>query len=496
MARVYKHCVVGHGLTGTAACKYLAAQGEDVLLLGPSEEHGAHGACYDEGRIYRILDPLESWALLAERSVKRYADIAGDADVDFYRESGLLIFGVEDDFLRETRAVATRMKTALTELTPAEIKARFPWLGVPGVTKVGLLQSELAGHMSPRKLTQAQLALARRHGAEYVDAAVAEIKSSPTDDGRFLITTEEGETVVAENVLVAAGCYTSLMPLLPEEVVISLTGAQAMLVELSAETAHALRDMPSMIYEGEAEEDCVYLLPPIQYPDGKWLLKIGPSTAFAPPLNSRAEVDVWFRRGHLDPVFETKALATFAELFPSVDIVSWRPLLCVTDTTPKQNAYIDILASGWGICTGGNGWAAKSSDEIGLLAAQMMFSPQHWGPDPELPREWFRATLPHDLRPTPQLQTCMASVTACGEVLVDRVVESLQVLTQVLAQSPKLRSRPAQLAGKVRDEFAALWAQAGCPTVVCSRHGGALAPSHPFIALRTDSLDVTIVLSG
>lgn len=489
MAHVYKHCVVGHGLTGTAAAKYLAQLGEDVVLVGPSEGNGAHGACYDEGRIYRILDPKESWATLAERSISRYASLAADADIDFYQESGLLIFGKEDAFIKQTKEVAARMKTPLMHLTPSEINARYPWLAVPSCTQLGLLQTQNAGHMSPRKLTEVQLTLAKKHGAEYVDQAVTEILQPA--EGRFAISTEHGEQVFAENVLVAAGVYTSLLQLLPDKVVMSLTGSQAMLIEISAETASKLSTMPSMIYEGESDEDCFYLLPPILYPDGSWLMKIGPSTAFAPPLHSAVDVDAWFRSGKLDPAFEQKALNTFNAMFPGVTVIGTKALLCVTDNTPTQNAYIDRLAPGWGICTGGNGWAAKSSDEIGLLAAQMMGLPSHWGPDPGLPSSWFHAVRPAALLPTPQLETILARVEKAADVMASQVVEALTVVTELLASRPTLRSRPEKFAAEMQSQLRDHWGKE--PSVVCGLDI-AWVPSHPFIALYADPLDVIVVM--
>lgn len=489
MAHVYKHCVVGHGLTGTAAAKYLAQFGDDVVLVGPSEGNGAHGACYDEGRIYRILDPKESWATLAERSISRYASLAAEADVEFFEESGLLIFGKEDAFIKQTKDVAARMKTPLMHLTPSEIGDRYPWLAVPACTQLGLLQTENAGHMSPRKLTQAQLKLANKHGASYVDQAVTEILQPA--DGRFIISTEHGEKITAENVLVAAGVYTSLLPVLPERVVMSLTGSQAMFIEVSAETAANLSTMPSMIFEGETDEDCFYLLPPILYPDGSWRLKIGPSYAFAPPLHSSADVDAWFRSGKLDPAFEQKALDAFKAMFPSTAIIGHKALLCVTDNTPTQNAYIDQLAPGWGICTGGNGWAAKSSDEIGLLAAQMMALPSHWGPDPALPRSWFHAVTPKDLLPTQQLETRLARVDNAAHVMANQVVEALTILTNILVARPSIRARPEKITVEMQTNLTTLWGRE--PSVICGRDMS-WVPRHPFVALYADPLHIIIVM--
>lgn len=497
MAKVYKHCVVGHGLTGTAACKYLAELGEDTILVGPSEGNGAHGACYDEGRIYRILDPREPWALLAERSIQQYGEISKESNIDFFTESGMLIFGVESsDFIQQSREAAAKMKTPLDELRVADIEEKYPFLRVPAASEaqVGLLQTSNAGHLSPRKMCHAQLVLATQAGATYVDSAVEGItRESP--DGPFCVSCSGADAVRAENVLVAAGVYTSLVPeLLPRAVSMALTGAQALLAEISEETAGRLAGMPSLIYEATAIEDNVYILPPIQYPDGAWLIKVGPSDSYNPPLATVDEVEAWFRSGQLDPDFEAKALRILEEMFVDLEVLSWRALVCVTDNTPTQNAYIDRLEPGWGICTGGNGWAAKSADAIGCLAAQMMSRPDHWSPDPAFRREWFRAVTPHDLLPTPQMETALAHVAACGEVMACRAVEALAVVTQALAASPRLHRQPHALAECTRRQLEDIWGAP--PSVLCAYGAMAWAPSHPFITIRTSGLTIVVLLTG
>mmetsp|Transcript_31490 Transcript_31490/g.64898 ORF Transcript_31490/g.64898 Transcript_31490/m.64898 type:complete len:81 (-) Transcript_31490:11-253(-) len=44
---MYDVAVVGAGLIGAAAAKYLAKKGLKVALIGPTEAQGALGACYD-----------------------------------------------------------------------------------------------------------------------------------------------------------------------------------------------------------------------------------------------------------------------------------------------------------------------------------------------------------------------------------------------------------------------------------------------------------------
>eukprot|EP00928_Gymnodinium_smaydae_P080453 TRINITY_DN64141_c0_g1_i1.p1 TRINITY_DN64141_c0_g1~~TRINITY_DN64141_c0_g1_i1.p1 ORF type:complete len:515 (+),score=69.89 TRINITY_DN64141_c0_g1_i1:216-1547(+) len=443
---------------------------------------------------------MKSWATLADRSIAQYENIVNGSGTQFFEESGLLIFGVRDAFIQQTQDVAAKMHTPLVHLDPVDISKRFPWMGVPTVTELGLLQEQNAGHMSPRKLTTAQLKLATDQGASYIDSVVENV-SEPENGSTYVVTLSNGQQVETKNVLVAAGCYTSLLPLLPEQVAVSLTGAQALLVEVSHEDALSLKGMPALIYEGEKDEDCYYLLPPIQYPDGAWLIKIGPSTSYAPPLKSVSECNDWFKRGHVDKEFELAAQAFFQSLFPRVTPIRWRSLLCVTDNTPTQNAYIDLLKPGWGICTGGNGWAAKSSDAIGNLAAQMMFLPQHWTPDPTFPKTWFRAVTPKELKPTPQLETAIARVEACGHIMAHRVVEALSIVTAVLASRPFLRRRPAQLAGEVRAELCQCWTTeedgSGVPSVFCAASAStAWAPSQPYIVVRAGTLDVIVVASA
>lgn len=45
---------------------------------------------------------------------------------------------------------------------------------------------------------------------------------------------------------------------------------------------------------------------------------------------------------------------------------------CLTSHTPNAEPYIDLIACGFGVALGGNGYAAKASDEIGRLAARLV----------------------------------------------------------------------------------------------------------------------------
>ena len=64
---IYDVAVIGAGMFGSAAAKYLAAAGLRTLIIGAEEpqdwqEHdGVFGSHYDEARITRIVDPDPYW---------------------------------------------------------------------------------------------------------------------------------------------------------------------------------------------------------------------------------------------------------------------------------------------------------------------------------------------------------------------------------------------------------------------------------------------------
>lgn len=107
------------------------------------------------------------------------------------------------------------------------------------------------------------------------------------------------------------------------------------------------------------------------------------------------------RSGQPLPELVAAAEKMAKELFPGAAFTGQRSsIVCITDTTQptaqgKQRPYIDSLQKGLAVASGGNGWAAKSSDHIGWLAAEMMSNASGWASDEEskrlFPKELFQA---------------------------------------------------------------------------------------------------------
>jgi sarcosine oxidase len=136
--------------------------------------------------------------------------------------------------------------------------------------------------------------------------------------------------------------------------------------------------MPCLIYpiKNHPLIGDIYLLPPIQYPDGKWYLKIG---AFPHQLQIAAtedELKNWFQHEPSDE--ETHATKqSLKELMPELKVLSYRAVPCAWTYTPQAQPYIKILenedAQGRiAVATAGCGRGAKSSDAIGKLGAQSL----------------------------------------------------------------------------------------------------------------------------
>jgi len=190
-------------------------------------------------------------------------------------------------------------------------------------------------------------------------------------DGFAEIKLDNGQTVAAAKVLVAAGGFTNAPGLLPEPLDLTVYGRTVSLFEVSAVEAARLSAMPSMILKEEDVMLGVYMLPPILYPDGKYYLKIGGDVVDV-PLATFDDVLAWYKttgdQGNFD-----RLVAMMKRLVPSLEILSMRPVTCVTSYTKSLYPAIGATsAPSIFVMAGGCGAAAKSSDEIGRLGSETL----------------------------------------------------------------------------------------------------------------------------
>jgi sarcosine oxidase len=376
MAEQFKYIVIGGGMMGAAAARYLSEKSDGVLLIGPSEpadyqaHQGVFASHYDEARITRRFDADALWATFASRSIDRYREIEEMSGIRFYSEVGCLFAGPQPrsgaDYLHRATDVARLMGHSHHRLDQAELTARFGQFSFPSHL-VGYYEDANAGHINPRALVRAQSALAIRQGTKHVEAVATAIHE---DERRVRVDTTVG-SYEGERVLIAAGAFSNFHNLLPRPLDMRAAPRTVVFFQLDEKALSLFSAMPSTIVFTQREEDHVYILPPVRYPDGKVYLKLGGDIE-SRSFTSVTELQTWFRTKG-DPA-EAGRLADIAlQLMPGLAGCSTSSGACVAAFTPTGRPYAGYLpGSQVAVLTGGNFVAAKSSDELGRLGAALM----------------------------------------------------------------------------------------------------------------------------
>ncbi|ASW07042.1 FAD-binding oxidoreductase [Rhizobium sp. 11515TR] len=379
MAVDFRFIVVGRGMMGAAAARHLANQTDGVAVIGPDEpedrasHQGVFGSHYDEGRITRTIDPDTDWARLANRSIGRYADIERDSGIQFYAPVGCLVVGPERDgeiaYVGDVVEAARRLGVQTDILDDAELKVKFPFFSFASGSE-GVFEPHGAGHISPRRLVKAQSLLAEKAGARVIKQTALSIRD---EGGLAVVTTAEGETFRAEKILLAAGGFSIAENLLPRPVEMKVYGRTVTFFEVSEAEAQALSGMPSLISKAADDVDSIYMLPPIRYPDGKYYMKIGGDPDDL-QFKTEAELRAWFRTAGRDKARE-HLVRIFHELVPGVRRPPAFTNSCAVSYSLTGYPMIGYTSSSRvAVLTGGCGTAAKSSDEIGRLGAELLLT--------------------------------------------------------------------------------------------------------------------------
>ncbi len=394
----YDVIVIGAGMIGSSTAKYASRDHKRrVCLVGPAEPltdpslHQMHSCWFDEGRLYRMADDKPYWGILAEQSIPRYQEIARQSGIQFYHESGYLC--ITSPVCKQYHAVLRAARKVMEDgmechVLNAVTKNQFvPMVSIPAdATAVYEPKGAQAGHLSPRKLVAAQQHIATLHGCQIIRQIATNVVRDRK--GVFRVSLDNGRVLQAKNVFLCMGTYSKVLPIVKElapELDLTLTAQTLSFVEVSHEEAARLATMPAIVTQLH-EWRYTYSMPPIQYPDGKTYIKLGMHDTNK-ELSTLEHMSAYYANGpDMNQVEELVAQAK--ELLPELKVESVRGDSCVTCNTPRKIApFIDIVAPGLGVATGGCGYAAKSCDEIGRLAATLLLD-GHW--DSEVPRDVTR----------------------------------------------------------------------------------------------------------
>ncbi|MBP6803807.1 MAG: FAD-binding oxidoreductase [Chloroflexi bacterium] len=377
-SHIFDYLVIGKGLMGAAAARYLSQVTPNVALVGPDEpadwanHRGVFASHYDQGRITRRLSEDAVWSALAQRAIGQYAYLEKTSGVLFYWPVGGLYVaphGRDAAYLAAVAAVAQRFSLDFSlyatslELEQADGRLQFP----PNCH--GLLEPPPAGYINPRGLLQAQATIAAQQGVW----VVAETVTAVTPHAHAVeILTETGRVLWARKTLIAAGAFANCYDLLPRKLDLRVKSETILLARLSEAEAARLRGLPTVLYQIDSPDiDSIYLLPPIVYPDGRAYLKIGCNTRTDRWLPNLEAMRKWMIAGD-SAVMEEPIRAALEEMIPGLQIEAPTTHRCLVAYTAHGKPYVDQLTDRVYVAAGGNGVSAKSSDTLGWLAANLM----------------------------------------------------------------------------------------------------------------------------
>ena len=183
------------------------------------------------------------------------------------------------------------------------------------------------------------------------------------------VTAASGRAWHGTRVVAATGAATNAAGLLPRPLVTPTFGATVVLAEVDGPDAV---DMPTMMMLKFRDGERVFggvVMAPVQYPDGRWYLKVSGSNLLENPLDTREEIAAWVRTGGEErDIDETRVL--LGELLPGTTFKDFRKRPCLVCATATDRPYIDWADERTIVLVEGER-GAMSGDEIGRLASSL-----------------------------------------------------------------------------------------------------------------------------
>ena len=368
---MYDYLIIGKGLFGSAAARYISQTAASVCLVGPDEpadwttHRGVFASHYDEARIASISAPDEAWAALDRLAMAEYRALEAASGISFYAAPGRLsVTPADQEFAYPYLTEGDTFQSYDPTNLPANLPFRFP------ADYTVRYEAAPSGYINPRAMVQAQVAVAQQQGVEIVRQVAVQVQDVGT---HVAVGLDNGEVLSAKKVLLATGAFTHCFDLLPRPVDLLAESITTVLAEVPAEFAARYPDLPPLNYLATNSPLIdISLLPPLPYPNGRIYLKLVVYAEYDKQLPDLAAIHAWFQNPPDFP-YLAEVQALLSEIMPDLPVLSWQIKPCLDCYTLSTKPIIDTLIPGRiYLAVGGNGGAAHPSDAIGQLAAGLM----------------------------------------------------------------------------------------------------------------------------
>lgn len=353
-----KFAVVGAGLMGSAAAWQLAEDGHDVVLLERDRPANEHGSSHGSARILRYAYPQRWFAQLMVDARPWWDKLEAELGQQLLTITPAVDFG-------PTRApglideVLSDVGVEHSLLTSEDAHARWPQIEFD----TDVVVQEDAAVLDAESATLGMTALARRHGAELLqNFAVNRVDRT---DGGFLLTAEDGRSVDAERVVVAAGGWLpNLLPRLGLEPEFTAGLPQFTVSEENAfhfPFRRGFEGWPTMIRK--SNEINIYALPGGR-DAGFNGLKIA-------EFRSGAELgSAENQSGEIDPAQRERVIDFVKANIPGLEPTPYAETTCLFTMTPDESLVIDE-SEGVTIMAPCSGHGGKFAPYLGRIVADL-----------------------------------------------------------------------------------------------------------------------------
>jgi sarcosine oxidase len=357
-----EYAVVGAGLSGAATAWHLASRGHGVALLERSTPANDAGSSHGSARIFRYAYPSEFYTGLVQEAKTGWDELARLSGKQLITPTGAVDYGA----IRQPERLAAVLAARGIDhelLTPEEAHRRWPQIAFD--TQV--LWHPDAGVIDAHESVASMVDQAVAHGAElHNNWAVASISGS---NGGYVLTSEDGRTLRAANVIVAAGGWlpqllgslalpSSFLSGMPR---IEVRQEQAYHFPYADGTDHEASPWPTFIHKREAWQ--AYGLPGgrdagfrgqkvAEYNGGK-------------VLPSAAEQD-----GQINPYNRRRVIDYVAQYLPGLVPEPYAETTCLFTNTPTEDFILDRV-DGITVLSPCSGHGAKFAPLVGRLAADL-----------------------------------------------------------------------------------------------------------------------------
>jgi sarcosine oxidase len=285
LTELYDVAVVGAGMFGAAAAKYLSKNGARVAIIGPAEPQDkqtadvqrAFGAYYDQARITRRLGWDDVWGATDSRSLERFRQIEDESGIPFFFEQGSLVL-MAKSIAHRTNAILEQCATKgvpIKRMSEHILAKEFTYLSFPNLADgtEGLYEEQMAGYLNPRKLVQTQLTIAQKNDALLYRGTIAGVQKEKNGNlwNLHVIQSDKIKQIRTQRVLITTGAFTNYSQVLPTDckLDISVFTEPNLMFEVSTEDIQRLHDMPAIVIvdpnDVGNENMSSYLLPPIDW---------------------------------------------------------------------------------------------------------------------------------------------------------------------------------------------------------------------------------------